>query len=151
MTDLDMLRRAMLLDPWDDLARLAYLDEFEAEHGGRLDLATEWSGSLEEFMRAAGCMFDSSPVREVAFTNKSPLGSWGVEGYFGGDPHSPATSWFWILQTASPGVAWEVPAAFRISSDNTYPSEEAALGALSLHAVNYGRSLAGLPPLPPRA
>jgi hypothetical protein len=150
VTDLDMLRRAMLLDPWDDVARLAYLDEFEAEHGGRPDLATGWGGSLEEFMRAAGCLFDSFPVREVSFTNKYPLDNSGVEGYFGGDPRSPATSWFWIPQ-ATPGVSWEVPIEFRIGWANSYATPEAALGALSLHAVNYGRSLAGLPPLPPRA
>ena len=44
MTDLEMLRRAMLLDPFDDVARYAYLDEYELTHGYRPVCMTEWAG-----------------------------------------------------------------------------------------------------------
>ncbi len=151
MTDLEMLRRAMLLDPWDDLARLAYCDEHEARAGWRPSPLTEWKGTLEEFFGGLGVLFERSPVREVTLADKHPLDNERVEGYFGGDPHSPATEWFWIPQAAESAILWEVPAEFGMGWANAYSSEEAALDALSLHAVNYGRSLAGLPPLPPRA
>jgi hypothetical protein len=146
VTDLDILYRAMLLDPWDDLARMACCDEYEMVTGSKPDLLTEWSGPLAEFTGTAEALFRQHPIREVRFTDKSPLSNYGVQSYLGGSPISPGTQWYWF-GSASPKMRWSIPAAFKMQTD-PFSSAEDAWSALSAAAVNYGRSLAGLPPLP---
>jgi hypothetical protein len=143
-----MLRRAMLLDPWDDLARYAYLDECELAHGARPACFTEWKGTLEDFMRDVGGLFATDPVREVTLTDKGPLRSRDGITWVGVGEQ-------WFLPESLPlwlcaGWVEMHEAGAPDSKLFRFPSRQAANHALSLNAVNYGRSLVGLPPLPPR-
>lgn len=201
MTDLDVLDRAIkqevageavlrplrlgiLLDPADDLARLAYADALEelgrtveasrirarlaspevceeAEACGVRTVESRGfvrsaSCTLQTFLREAGRLFAYYPITEVTLADKEP--------YRLGGPDRPA-GWFWAKVSGGslpktrphwmPGEVLDDPvwkAAPRVwSTSPVYEGREQAMAAMSLALTNYGRSLAGLPPLPPRA
>lgn len=143
MSDLQMLHRAMILDPWDDVARLAYCDEFEMMHGVRPHLLTEWRDTLELFLRDARSLFSYFPIREVALMDREPAFTTTGEYvlvYRGSEDRSE-------YPHVLPGVFLpeRMEGYFLVSSH--FKKREQALAAISSQAVNYGRALVGLPPL----
>jgi hypothetical protein len=155
VTDLDILYRAMLLDPWDDLARMACCDEYEMVTGSRPDLLTEWSGPLAEFVVSAEALFRQHPIREVMLTGCTPrcdpLQSMLIYGWLG-DVHTPPIQM--DDYTYIPIDILDHMNRERCMPHSEYrfwySSREAAQAALSQAALRYGRSLAGLPPIPDR-
>ncbi len=168
MSDLDMLRRAMLLDPFDDVARYAYLDEYEMTQGYRPVCMTEWEGKLDEFMRVARGLFELNPIRHVelkgciAVGYSSDAGEYSDRWFVELAPWATRTRRYEYPEEFAPfmlGHVHETPrhAGQQGSGNETpgreyqYATEHSALYCTQRAALDYGRSLAGLPPLPPRA
>ncbi len=194
MTDLDVLDRAIkqevageavlrplrlgiLLDPADDLARLAYADALEelgrtveasrirarlaspgvceeAEACGVRTVESRGfvrsaSCTLETFLREAGRLFAYYPITEVTLTDRRPLRSEGsfIFLWSGSNRTWVNVAAEWLPLSLCEGWA-NLPQWLPL---NSFPSRQAANHALSANCVNYGRSLAGLPPLEVRA
>jgi uncharacterized protein (TIGR02996 family) len=101
---------------------------------------------LAAFLAHAGTLFATQPVVEVRVTDKEPL----VNAY-----HQPGAIWIKGANYYTPKIPWQLwslldrPCGWsRYRHAKRYASAEDALAALSRACVAYGRSLAGLPPLP---
>ena len=106
--------------------------------------------TLADWLRHGPRIVAEQPVERVDAIGKEPLGNHGVDGYFGGDPDSPADAWFWIRDPypVINQTEWQVPnEIYDLMPTGEYESPELALAALSLALVNWARREAGLPPL----
>ena len=112
---------------------------------------------MKDFLQVAGDLFAMNPVREVTLTDKSP--------YQLNRQRHADRPWFWAKVSGGslpgarshwmPGVVLDSPVWKKTSSRTyhespTYGSQQEAVAAMSLALADYGRSLAGLPPLPAR-
>ena len=178
------LRRAILLDPFDDLARLAYCDALEevgrTPEANRIRTALAHpeafeettangitaverrgfvcsvSGSLADFMRTAKRVFKAWPITEVTLTNVEPQtyegGTGSARFYLTRVPRGDGMSFtsHWIPEKFAAAPWRRVCDKLLHRSDRSFNDVPSALADLSEACVWYGRSLAGLPQLPPR-
>lgn len=85
------------------------------------------------------------PVVEVEVTDRNPIDNRGVDSHFGGDPRSPADTWFWIPDDdpASRQTEWQLPRQICDMMPTTeFDSEFAARATLSAALIRWARSQA---------
>lgn len=119
-------------------------------NGGTVETCPDCKGTPGRTPAHGPRIVAEQPVERVDAIGKEPLGNHGVDGYFGGDPDSPADAWFWIRDPypVINQTEWQVPnEIYDLMPTGEYESPELALAALSLALVNWARREAGLPPL----
>jgi hypothetical protein len=156
VTDLQQLHRAILLDPHDELTRLAYRDaRLEVGDGSEPLILTRWETTLRTFMSVADATFAIHPITDVVLTDRNPANTGGYSGAVwrkddggwtvdDGDFGLPLAEMGSLL----PPVIYDLLPTMAYKPWTEYLSRQAAIAALSTACVARGRSLAGLPPLP---
>ena len=89
------------------------------------------------FMRHAREIFQSHPVTRVVLADCKAVELPGRSGAL-------ERGWHWPVGGGRNAIPWGL---YDLMPDNPFPTESAALDALSLACVQYGRELAGLRPL----
>jgi hypothetical protein len=159
VTDLEMLRQAMLLNPYDDLGIEAYRDEWEALHGHRPACLTWVELEPAELVRNGKELFSTHPFREVRLKGRRPVSNayqpgWDLSGMAFIELVAVAeiTRRYQFPEEFSPFLRGHVGVANILGSARgvgyRYRTEAEAMASVSHAALNYGRMLANLPVCP---